>query len=90
MRTKKSKFTEEQVLDILKQEENGLNEKEICRKQGISSTTFYSWRNKYAGMDVHELRRVRSLEEENSRLKKIMARQRLEIDMIKDLLSKLG
>ncbi|MDN3686826.1 transposase [Cyclobacterium jeungdonense] len=85
---KKSKFTEEQIFKILKLQEEGLKVEEICRKHGISSGTFYSWRNKYSGMEVQELRRLRSLEEENSRLKKIVANQSLEIDMIKDILSK--
>lgn len=85
---KKSKFTEEQIIKILKLQEEGLKVEEICRKYGISSGTFYSWRNKYSGMEVQELRRLRSLEEENSRLKKIVANQSLEIDMIKDVLSK--
>ncbi len=85
---KKSKFTEEQIIKILKLQEEGLKVEEICRKNGISSGTFYAWRNKYSGMEVQELRRLRSLEEENSRLKKIVANQSLEIDMIKDVLSK--
>ncbi|WP_375585647.1 transposase [Cyclobacterium xiamenense] len=85
---KKSKFSEEQVIKILKLQEDGHKVEDICRKYGISSATFYSWRNKYSGMDVQELRRLRSLEEENSRLKRIVANQSLEIDMIKDLLSK--
>ena len=85
---KKSKFTEEQIIRILKLQEEGLRVEEICRKHGISSGTFYVWRNKYSGMEVQEFRRLRSLEEENSRLKKIVANQSLEIDMMKDVLSK--
>lgn len=85
---KKSKFNEEQILKILKEQDLGKKVDEICRTHGISSGTFYSWKSKYAGMDVQEVRRLKSLQEENSRLKKIVANQSLEIDMIKDLLGK--
>lgn len=85
---KKSKFSEEQIIKILKDQEAGQKVDEICRSHGISSGTFYSWKNKYSGMDVQELQRLKTLERENARLKKIVANQSLEIDMIKDILSK--
>ena len=85
---KKSKFSEEQILKVLKEQQEGKKVEEICRRHGISSGTFYTWKHKYSGMDVQELRRLRVLEAENTRLKKIVANQSLEIDMIKDILSK--
>ena len=85
---KKSKFTESQIIGILKQQEQGVKTSEICRQHGISEPTFYNWKSKYGGMNVDELRRLRELEQENGRLKKIVANQSLEIDIIKDVLSK--
>jgi putative transposase len=86
---KKSKFTEAQIIGILnEQSQQDQKVAEVCRKHGISEATFYNWRSKYAGMSVDELKRLKELEHENSRLKKIVANQSLEIDAIKDLLSK--
>lgn len=85
---KKSKFSEEQIIKILKCQDQGMKVEELCRKYGISAGTFYTWKNKYSGMEVQELQRLRQLEQENSRLKKIVANQSLEIDMIRDILSK--
>ena len=85
---KKSRFTEPQIIAILKEQEQGLKVADICRKHGISDATFYNWKSKYAGMSVDELKRLKELEQENARLKKIVANQSLEIDIIKDLLSK--
>jgi putative transposase len=85
---KKSRFKEEQVFAILKEQEQGKSVNEICRLHGISPATFHNWKNKYAGMDVQELRRMRELEQENARLKKIVANQSLDIDILKDLVSK--
>ena len=86
---KKSKFTEAQIIGILnEQSQQGPKISEVCRKHGISEATFYNWRSKYGGMTVDELRRLKELEHENSRLKKIVANQSLEIDAIKDLLTK--
>jgi putative transposase len=86
---KKSKFTEAQIISILNHQ-NSTGEKvaDICRKHGISEPTFYNWKSKYGGMTVDELKRLKELEHENARLKKIVANQSLEIDAIKDLLSK--
>src|SRR5690606_35644881 len=85
---KKTKFTEAQIIGILKEQESGLKVSDICRKHGISDATFYNWKSKYAGMSVDELKRLKELEQENARLKKIVANQSLEIDIIKDVLSK--
>lgn len=85
---KKTKFTEAQIIGILKEQEQGQKVADICRKHGISEPTFYNWKSKYAGMSVDELKRLKELEQENARLKKIVANQSLEIDIIKDLLKK--
>jgi putative transposase len=86
---KKSKFTEAQIIAILnEQSQQDQKVADVCRKHGISEPTFYNWRSKYAGMTVDELKRLKELEHENSRLKKIVANQSLEIDAIKDLLTK--
>lgn len=85
---KKGRFNEAQIIAILKEQEQGQKVADLCRKHGISPQTFYSWKSKYGGMDVDELRRLKDLEQENARLKKIVANQSLEIDIIKDLLQK--
>ena len=85
---KKSKFTEAQILNILKEQDQGLKVTDICRNHGISDVTFYKWRSKYGGMQLDELKRLKELEQENARMKKIIANQTLEIDVIKDLLGK--
>jgi putative transposase len=86
---KQSKFSEAQIIGILnEQSQQDQKVAEVCRKHGISEATFYNWRSKYAGMTVDELKRLKELEHENARLKKIVANQSLEIDAIKDLLSK--
>lgn len=85
---KKSRFTETQIVNILRQYEQGKKVSELCREHGLSEQTFYNWKAKYGGMDVNELKRVKDLEEENARLKKIVANQVLEIDAIKYILEK--
>jgi putative transposase len=85
---KKSKFTESQIIGILKEQEQGAKVSELCRQHGISDATFYNWKSKYGGMNVDELRRLRDLEQENARLKKIIANQSLDIDIMKDVISK--
>lgn len=85
---KKGRFNEGQIIAILKEQEQGQKVSELCRKHGISPQTFYSWKSKFGGMDIDELRRLKDLEQENARLKKIVANQSLEIDIIKDLLQK--
>lgn len=86
---KRSKFSERQVVAILKEGEAGRPVVEICREHGISNGTYYAWKSKYGGMDASELKRMRQLEEENGRLKKMYADLALENMAIKDLLGKL-
>jgi putative transposase len=85
---KKSNFTEAQILAILKERESGLSVIELCRKHGISEPTFHNWKKKYAGMTLDELKRLKELEHENARLKRMYSNLSLEYDAIKDLLSK--
>jgi putative transposase len=85
---KKSKFTEQQIAFALKQAENGISVEEVCRKMGISDATFYNWKKKYGGVGVSELRRLRQLEEENSKLKQIVADLTLDKQMLQDVLKK--
>jgi putative transposase len=85
---KNSRFSEEQVLEILKQSEAGAKTSDICRQHGISAATFYTWRSKYGGMEVSEAKRLKQLEEENAKLKRIVAEQALDITMLKDLVGK--
>ena len=85
---RKRRFNEEQIVRILKEAESGIAVKELCRKHNISDVTFYVWRNKYRGMDVSDAKRLRALEDENKRLKKVLAETILENAAIKDVLSK--
>lgn len=86
---KRSRFNETQVVAILKEAEAGKAVAEICREHGISNATYYAWKSKYGGMDASEMKRMRQLEEENGRLKKMYADLALENMAIKDLLGKL-
>lgn len=85
---KNSRFNEEQIIAILKQSEAGAKTGDLCRQHGISAATFYAWRSKYGGMDVSEAKRLKQLEEENAKLKRIVADQALDITMLKDVLGK--
>ena len=85
---RKSRFTEEQIVGLLKEHEAGAVATELCRRHGISEQTFYRWRSKYGGMEVSEARRLKVLEEENTRLKRLVADQALDNQMLKDLLRK--
>jgi len=85
---KKVRFTETQIISILKQQEAGLSVKELAREHCISEATFYNWKAKYAGMEANEVKRLKELEEENSRLKRIVANLTLEIDAVKNVLEK--
>ena len=85
---KKTKFTEQQIAFALKQAETGVKVEEVCRKMGISDATFYNWKKKYGGLGVTELRRLRQLEDENSRLKQIVADLTLDKQMLQDVLKK--
>jgi putative transposase len=85
---KRSRFTEEQVIAILKEHEAGAKTADVCRTHGISSATFYGWKARYGGLSVSEAKRLRALESENARLKKLVADTMLDNAMLKDLLSK--
>lgn len=85
---KKKRFTEAQIVSILHQQEVGKSVKDISREHGISDATFYNWKAKYGGMQVSDVKRMKDLEEENARLKRIVANQTLEIDAIKTVLEK--
>ena len=85
---KKSRFTDSQILSILKQAEGGSPVPELCREHGISSATFYKWRSKYGGMDASLMRRMKELEDENRRLKKMYAEERLKAEMVQEALAK--
>jgi putative transposase len=84
----RKRFSEEQIISILKEAETGVKVLDICRKYGISDATFYNWKTKYCGLTVSELKRLKSLEDENRRLKSIVADQALDIRALKDVVSK--
>jgi len=87
-RNEKKRFTESQILKVLDEQESGKKVGEICREYGISQPTFYNWKSKYGGMTLSELYRVKELEEENTRLKRIVADQQISIDVLKEVNSK--
>jgi putative transposase len=87
---KQGRFSEEQVIAVLKEAEAGAKVTELCRRHGISDAAFYTWRKKYGGLEVSEMRRLRQLEEENRRLKAIVADQALDLRALKDVLAKNG
>lgn len=85
---KKARFTDEQIIGLLKQAEAGVSVQELCRKHGVSQWTFYRWRSKFGGMAVPDARRLREVEEENRRLKRLVADQALDVQMLKEALAK--
>ena len=85
---KRSRFTEEQIIGMLREQEAGMRTADVCRKHGISDATFYKWRSKYGGLEVSEAKRLKGLEEENARLKKLLAEAMLDNAVLKDLASK--
>ena len=85
---RKSRFSEEQIIAILKEHQAGLSAAELCRKHGISDATFYKWRSKYGGMEVSEAKRLKGLEDENRKLKKLLAEQMLDNSTLREMLAK--
>jgi len=86
---KRSRFSKEQIIGILKEHQAGLGAKELCRKHGISDATFYKWRSKYGGMEVSDARRLKTLESENAKLKKMLAEQVMDVATLKEMLGKI-
>ena len=85
---KRTRFTEEQIIGILREQEAGAKTADVCRKHGISSATFFKWKAKYGGLEVSDARRLKALEDENRKLKKLLAETMLDIAMLKELNSK--
>ena len=85
---KRSRFSEEQIIGILREQEAGVRTADVCRKHGISSDTFYKWKAQYGGLDVSEARRLKVLEDENAKLKRLLAEAMLDNAMLKDLTTK--
>ena len=85
---KRSRFSEEQIIAILKEQEAGMPTADVCRRHGISSATFYKYKSKYGGLEVSDARRLRTLEQENARLKKLLADQMLDNVMLKEINAK--
>lgn len=85
---KKSRFSEEQTIGVLKEHQAGIATADLCRKHGISEATFYNWRSRYGGMELSDARRLKSLEDENRRLKKLLAESMLDVATLKEALGK--
>ena len=85
---KRSRFSEGQIIGILKEHQAGLSAADLCRKYGISDATFYKWRSKFGGMDVSDAKRLKALEAENAKLKKLLAESMLDVSTLKEMLGK--
>jgi len=85
---RKSRFTEEQIIAILTEQESGMATAEVCRRHGVSTATFYKWKAKFSGLDVSDARKLKILEAENARLKKLLADSMLDVSILQDLLGK--
>ena len=85
---RRGRFTEDQIIGVLREHEAGVKTAELCRKHGISDATFYNWKAKYGGMTVSDSTRLRALEDENRRLKKLLAESMLDVSALKDLLGR--
>ncbi len=87
---KKSRFSEAQMIGVLREQEAGAATEDVCRRHGISQQTFYRWKSKYGGMEVSNAQKLKALEDENRRLKKLLAESMLDVSALKDLLGKNG
>lgn len=87
---KKARFTETQIVNILKLADSGMKVEDICRQNGISNTTYYNWKSKYGGMEANDIKRLKELEDENTKLKKLFAEVSLENHAMKELFAKKG
>ena len=85
---KRSRFSEEQIIAILREQEAGSPTADVCRKHGVSSATFYKWKAKFGGLDVSDARRLKALEDENAKLKKLLAETMLDVAILKDINSR--
>ena len=85
---RKSRFNEDQIIGVLREQEAGARTEEVCRRHGISTTTFYKWKARYGGLEISEARRLKALEDENRRLKKFLVEAVLDVAALKDLLAK--
>jgi putative transposase len=85
---KRSRFTDEQIIGVLKEHQAGLSAAELCRKHGISDATFYNWRSKYGGLEVSEAKRLKQLEDENAKLKKLLAESMMDVSTLREMLGK--
>jgi len=85
---KRSRFTQEQIIGVLKEHQAGAAAADLCRKHGISDATFYKWRSKYGGMEMSDARKLKGLEEENARLKKLLAESMLDVSTLREMLAK--
>jgi putative transposase len=85
---RRSRFSDEQIIGILKEHQAGFSASDLCRKYGISDATFYKWRSKYGGMEVAEAKRLKALEDENAKLKKLLAESMMDVSTLREMLGK--
>jgi putative transposase len=85
---KRSRFSDEQIIGVLKEHQAGATAADLCRKHGVSDATFYKWRSKYGGMEVSDAKKLKALEAENAKLKKLLAEQMMDVSTLKEMLGK--